>query len=206
MYIHILLGCLARFRVLLPLFLLTIDYVYDIMFFRLQKNVYFEKMRFLDERFDIFSLDPDSIHFQFLSSVNLESPVHQVLSLLQAHLAEEIPHLLLGEEVAPGPVSSHVEVVLYTLPLLEPQLSQVVPAVVSEEQNAPRFEVFDLISRHRLHLAGTDVGQDEDEGDHVQTVRGEDLLPVLGDITDPAVTPALAVLRMVLDQLDGSLS
>ena len=78
------------------------------------------------ERFNIFRLDPDSIHFQFLPSVDLKSPVHQVLSLLQAGTTEELPHLLLGEEVAPGAVASHVEIVLYTLPLLEPKLSQVV--------------------------------------------------------------------------------
>ena len=80
----------------------------------------------LHKRFYIFSLDPDSIHFQFLPPVNLESPVHQVLSLLQLNLSEEIPHLLLGEEVAPGPVSSHVEIVLDTLPFLEPKLCQIV--------------------------------------------------------------------------------
>ena len=80
------------------------------------------------------------------------------------------------------------------------------PPVVSEEKDPSWFQVLEDIPGHGLHLAGTEGGEDEDEGDHVQTVRGEGWLPVLGDVTDPAVTPALSVLRVVLHQLDGSLS
>ena len=80
------------------------------------------------------------------------------------------------------------------------------PAVVSEQQNPSWFQVLDDVPGHGLHLAGADGGEDEDEGDHVQAVRGEGWLPVLGDVADPAVAAALAVLGMVLHQLDGSLT
>ena len=79
------------------------------------------------------------------------------------------------------------------------------PSVVSEEQDPAWLQVFDDIPGHGLHLAGTDGGEDEDEGDHVQAVRGEGGLPVLGDVTDPGLAPALPVLRVVLHQLDGRL-
>ena len=80
------------------------------------------------------------------------------------------------------------------------------PAVVSEQQNPSWFQVLDDVPGHGLHLAGADGGEDEDEGDHVQAVRGEGWLPLLGDVADPAVAAALAVLGMVLHQLDGSLT
>ena len=47
-----------------------------------------------------------------VNSAYLEPSVDKVLNLAESLAAEDVRNLLLGEEVAPSPVSSHVKVIL----------------------------------------------------------------------------------------------
>ena len=51
----------------------------------------------------------------------------------------------LGEEVGSRAVSPHVEVFVEALALLESQLCQVVSAIVSEQQESSRFQIFEAL-------------------------------------------------------------
>lgn len=59
--------------------------------------------------------------------------------------------LTLGEEVNSRAVAAHVEIVLQTFAGLYPQLRQIVPPVVSEQQNAARLQVLAAAPHHLSH-------------------------------------------------------
>lgn len=42
----------------------------------------------------VLALDPDSVHGQLLATVHLESPVYQVLHLLQSSTTEQVVKLI----------------------------------------------------------------------------------------------------------------
>lgn len=142
------------------------------------------------------------------------------MNLLKACRFKEILYFFLSEEIASGPVTSDIEIILDTLSLFESQLSQIIskdkldiwilyksclvkPSIISEHQKTTRFEKLVHVSSHSLHLGWTDGGEHEDEGDDVETVGGEgSCLPLLvtGDVTHPGVTPAPRVLGVIPDQ------
>ena len=94
-----------------------------------------------------FGLQPDSVHFELLSPIDLEPSVHLGLDQLEPVPGKQVGELFEGEKVAQGPVSPGVKVVPETLSRLDPQLGQVLPAIVPEVDVPARLEV------------GPDVGQ-----------------------------------------------
>ena len=112
-----------------------------------------------------------------------------------------MPHLGLGEEVAPGPVLARVELLRYLGARLEPQHGHVIEAIIPEQKPASRAEDGGEAGEHpgvrveyfvRAYflfitilfytakysplprvLVWLDGGQDEDAGEDVHTGRAQ---------------------------------